>query len=59
MSSLGLNYEVIVGDFKRDEKALIDKLEQIEGHSKQDKKGKGMKAAVEATEVIRSWVSFL
>jgi len=34
MSSLGLNYEVIVGDFKRDEKALIDKLEQIEGHSK-------------------------
>jgi len=51
-----VNYEAVLGDYKRNEQMIMSKLDQIQKNASK-KKGdkKGMGAAVEATEEIRKW----
>jgi sodium/potassium-transporting ATPase subunit alpha len=49
-----VNYETVLGDYKRNEQMIMSKLDQIQKNANK-KSDKGMNAAVEATEEIRKW----
>lgn len=57
-TTVTINFEKTLGDYKRNEQMVMQKLDQVSKNAKKDTKG-GMQASVAATEEIRTWEEHL